>query len=294
VAKPKKIPTPGQTAAAPVQLEKPALKWKVIAQIVGAFAILWITAAMTVPYISYWGVGVVAVLTLVAIGFGIYIWRLTRRTSAIADILQGARDADGRKAALEKLAGGDAKDALNALATAQLQAQEDPHKAIETLVAVDIEKAPITVQDELRSMLALLYLAVNKPREARPVADKIRLDRQGNAKAKAMAAAVIAETFARTGSPEEARVLLETYRADDASLAELRPVLLRAQVWTFFALTKRGLARKAMDGLVALDPNQVAPFVDPKANPDLQKIALAALSDAGYQARPKTKMRVSR
>ena len=110
----------------------------------------------------------------------------------------------------------------------------------------------------------------------------------------AMAAAVIAETFARTGKPDEARVLLETYQADDASLAELRPALLRAQVWTYFALTKRGLARKAMDGLVALDPNHLGPFMDPKASPDLQKIALSALEAGGYQMRPKTKMRMSR
>jgi hypothetical protein len=294
VAKPKKIPAPNQAAAQPVQVEKPGLKWKVIAQIAGAFAILWITAAMTTPYISYWGVGVVGVLTLVAAGFGIYIWRLTQKTSAIAQILQGATDADGRKAALEKLASGDAKDALNALATAQIQAQEDPDKAIATLVAIDVEKAPATVQDEIRSMLALLYLAVNKPREARPVADKIRLDRQANAKAKAMAAAVIAESFARTGKPEEARVLLDTYKADDPTLAELRPALLRAQVWTYFALTKRGLARKAMDGLVALDPNHLGPFMDPKASPELQKLALSALEAGGYQMRPKTKMRMSR
>jgi len=294
VAKPKKIPTPNQAAAQPVQVEKPGLKWKVIAQIGGGFLILWVTAFMTTPYISYWGVGVVAALTAVAAGFGIYIWRLTQKTSAIAKILQGATDADGRKAALEQLASGDAKDALNALATAQIQAQEDPNKAIETLVAIDVEKAPVTVQDEVRAMLALLYLAVNRPRDARPVADKIRLDRQANAKAKAMAAAVIAESFARTGKPEEARVLLETYKADDPALAELRPALLRAQVWTYFALTKRGLARKAMDGLVALDPNHIGPFMDPKASPELQKIALSSLEAGGYQMRQKTKMRMSR
>ena len=195
----------------------------------------------------------------------------------------------GARAARERRLEG----ALNAL-DGVIQAQEDLNKAIETLVAIDVEKAPATVQDEIRAMLALLYLAVNRPRDARTIADKIRLDRQANAKAKAMAAAVIAESFARTGKTEEARVLLDTYKADDPGLAELRPALLRAQVWTYFALTKRGLARKAMDGLVALDPNHIGPFMDAKSGPELQKIDLASLEAGGYQARPKTKMRLTR
>jgi hypothetical protein len=54
----------------------------------------------------------------------------------------------------------------------------------------------------------------------------------------------------------------------------------------------RGLAKKALDQLIALDPNMVAPFVQNNVNPELQKLALSALSDAGLAPRPQMKMRM--
>ncbi len=294
LAKPKKIPSRPEGASAAATVEQPAFRWKVIAQILGAFAILWVVAFMTTPYIGYWGVGVVALLTALALGFGIYAFTLTRKTQAIASILQGATDAEGRKAALEKLEAGDSKDALNGLARAQILAQENPAEAIATLEKIDLAKAPGPTQDEVRSMLALLYLVQNRPRDARPVAELIRLDRQPSPKAKAMCAAVMAESFARTGKSDEAKRLLETYSGDDAAYGEMRPMLLRAQVYTFMSTKNRGLARKSMDKLVAIDPNHIAPFVDRSASPDLQKMAMESLSAAGYQARPKTQMKMMR
>lgn len=295
MAKPKKIPTRAEGAGnSSAPIEQPIFRWKVIAQIVGAFAVLWVVAFMTTPYIGYWGVGVIAVLTALALGFGIYAWTLTRKTQAIASILSTATDAEGRKAALEKLEAGDSKDALNALARAQILAQENPSEAISVLEKVDLSKAPGPTQDEVRSMLSLLYLVNNRPRDARPVAELIRLDRQPSPKAKAMCAAVVAEAYARTGAPEEAKKLLETYSGDDVAYGEMRPMLLRAQVYTFMSTKNRGLARKSMDKLVAMDPNHIAPFVDRSATPDLQKMAMEALGAAGYQARPKTKMKMMR
>ncbi|MGB0680387.1 MAG: hypothetical protein ACPGUV_12060, partial [Polyangiales bacterium] len=49
-------------------LERPRMRWKVVAQIALAFVVLWVTALMAVPYVQYWGVGVAGVLTLVAAG----------------------------------------------------------------------------------------------------------------------------------------------------------------------------------------------------------------------------------
>ena len=120
---------PMDPAEAIAQLETPQIKWKVIAQVVGAFAILWLTAFMLVPWMNYWAVGVVGVLTLVAMGFGLYIWRLTRRSRAIVDIMKGATDEAGRKRAIEELGTDSGKDAMKALARAQLLAQTDPQAA---------------------------------------------------------------------------------------------------------------------------------------------------------------------
>jgi protein-S-isoprenylcysteine O-methyltransferase Ste14 len=85
--------------------EAPQMKWKAIAQIAGVIAVLWVTAGMLVPYVGYWALGAVGVLTLVAIGFGIYIWRLTTRSRAILDIMKGATDESGRQRAIEALSG---------------------------------------------------------------------------------------------------------------------------------------------------------------------------------------------
>jgi hypothetical protein len=268
--------------------ETPQIKWKALLQIAAAAAVLWVTAFIMVPYVGYWGVGVVGVLTLVAAGFGIYVWRLTSRSRAILDIMKTATDESGRKAALEAL-GGDQKDAMKALARAQLLAQTDPLEAQRVLEGIDVAKAPAVLQDDVRGQLAMMHLRTGKVREARELADQVRLDRRPDAKSKALYAAVIAEAQARTGSPEEARKLLETYSADEAGMDEVRIMLLRAQVYTFTALKKRGLAKRAMDGLCEIEPNLLGGFLVKGSPPEVQKLARQALAEAG--AGPKIKIK---
>lgn len=85
MAKPKKLPLPTAASAQQQQqqqlaeAEGPRIKWSVVAQIAVAAIVVWALAIGSIPYISYWGVGVVAVLTLVLLGFGVYAWRLMRR-----------------------------------------------------------------------------------------------------------------------------------------------------------------------------------------------------------------------
>jgi len=293
MAKPKKsVPPPPDPASAAAKIEEPKIKWSTIGLIAAAVLVLWVTSFMMVPTIGYWGVGVVGVLTLVAAGFGFYVWRLARRSRAIVDILKSATDAPSRKAALEKLSAGDEKDALNALARAQLVAQEKPTEAIEILEKVDLKKAPVMVQDDVRANLAFLYLMTGRMRDARGLADDIRLDRSPHAKSKAMYAAVIAESFSRTGKHDEARKLLETYKDDDPEYGEMSALLLRAQVYTYFATKNRGLARKAMEKLVGRDANMLASFMQKGAPIELQKMAREVLTGSGLG--PKVKMKVQR
>jgi len=282
---------PKTAAEALAKMERPQVKWQVIAQIGGAFAILWVTAFMLHPYVGYWGVGVVGVLTLVAAGFGVYLYRWTRKSQAIVDIMKSATDADGRKQALEQLASGDQKDALNALARSQILAQTDPNAAMVVLEGIDVAKAPAMVQDDVRSQLGLLYLRVNRVRDARALADEIRLDRQSNSKAKAMYAAIVAESFARTGKVDEAKNLLDTYKADDPEYGEIAALLWRAQVFTYTALKKRGLARKAMENMAAIEPNLLGAFVQKGSAPELSKMAKEVLAGAGAIPRVKFRMK---
>ncbi len=294
MAKPKITPSKKvDVADAAAQLEVPGIKWKMVAAILGGFVILWLTALMTIPAIGYWGIGAVAVLTLAALGFAVYIYRITRKQREILNIMKSATGEEGRKAALEKLASEGSKDALKAIAHAQLLAQEDPHKALEVLESIDIAKAPTMVQDEVRSQRAMMYLFMNRPQDARPMVDDMKLERQPEPKAKAKYAAVIAECFARTGKPEEAKKLLDTYKAEDpAWAAEIGMLLYRAQVYTYMATKNRGLAKRALDALVQIDANMLAPFVQKGVKPEMQKMAMQALADAGLAPRQQVKMRM--
>lgn len=280
---------PTNLAEALSKQETPQVKWKVILQIAAGVGVLWLTAFMGVPFVGYWGVGLVAVLTTVVIGFGIYVWRMTARSRAILDIMKGATDEGGRQRALDALSDSTGKDALKLLARAQILAQTDPNEAQRTLESIDIEKAPTMLQDDVRGQLALLYLRNNRTREARVLADAIRLDRRPDPKSKGLYAAVMAESFARTGSPEEARKLLETYSSDDSAYDEVRVMLLRAQVFTFVALKKLGLARRAMDALVEIDPNILGGFLLKGSPPDVGKLARQVLTENG--AVPKQKIK---
>ena len=272
------------------KLETPQVRWRLLGLIAVALVVLWGLASGLVPYIGYWGLVGMGAVTLGLAGFGIYAWRLTRRSRAIVDILKGATDEAGREAALEKLSAAKDSDAMAKLAQAQLVSQQDPAEAIRILEAVELEKAPGVVQDDVRANLALLYLMNGRPRDARPLADEIRLDRQPQAKGKALYAAVTAETFARTGKGEEARKLLETFDPTDPEFGEVAALLYRAQVYTFMSAKKRGLAKQAMQHLAGIDPNMVAAFALKGAKPELQKMARQVVQAAGVMPRQKMKV----
>jgi hypothetical protein len=290
VANPKKRAiTPKDPAEALAQIETPQIKWKVIAQIGGAFAVLWVTAFMAKPYVGWVGIIIVGVLTLAAIGFGLYLWRMTSRQRAILDIMKSATDAEGRQRAIEQLGAAGSSDAMKAVAQAQLLAATDPNEAQKVLEGIDLKKAPMVVQDEVRAQLALLYLRNNRVKEARALADEMRLDRQPQPKAKAFYAAIMAESFSRTGKAEEAKKLLDTYSDADPAYAEVRSMLLRAQVFTYFQLKKRGLAQRAMLTLAEVEPGMLAAFTMKGTNPEIIAAARQTLSAAGFGPKVKIK-----
>lgn len=278
-------------AEAIAQIETPRMKWKVLAQIGGVLVALWVSAGVAIPLVGYWGLGVVGVITLVAIGFGIYIARLTARSRAIVDIMKGATDEAGRQRAIDALGDDASGDAMKALARAQLIAQTDPQGAAKALEAIDIKKAPAVVQDDVRAQLALMYLHNNRVRDARLLADEIRLDRRPDARSKGMYAAVMAEAYARSGSPDEARKLVETYDPADAEHPEVKALLLRARVFTYYALKKRGLVREAMEALATIEPGMVAALVAKGGQPELIKIAKQVLAAGGFAPKLQVKMR---
>jgi hypothetical protein len=126
-------------------------------------------------------------------------------------------------------------------------------------------------------------------REARALTDEMRLDRQPQPKAKAFYAAIMAEALARTGAAEEAKKLLDTYSAEDPAFAEVSVMLLRAQVFTFFQLKKRGLAKRAMDLLAEREPGMLAAFTQKGTPPEIIALARQTLAQAGFAPKMKVK-----
>jgi hypothetical protein len=245
---------------------------------------------MAENWVGIWGIVFMGVLTVAAIGFGLYLWRMTSRQRAILDIMKGATDAEGRQRAIEALGGaGAGGDAMKAVAQAQLLAATDPAEAQKVLEGIDLKKAPMVVQDEVRAQLALLYLRNNRVREARALADEMRLDRQPQPKAKAFYAAIMAESFSRTGKADEAKKLLETYPDSDPAYQEVRPMLLRAQVFTYFQLKKRGMAKRAMDTLAEVEPGMLAAFMMKGTSPEIIALARQTLTSAGFAPKVKIK-----
>jgi hypothetical protein len=290
-----RMPAPKVVSPSAQTAEQPAIRWEIVGTVIAALVILWITALGVQSYtqggvVGWVAIGVMAAVTLGVAGFGIYVWRLTRRSQGLAQILSQATDEEGRKRALEQLEAEESKDAMNALARSQLLVREDPKEAMRILEEVEVEKAPGVVQDDVRANLGFLYLLHNRPKDARPLADAIKFDRQPNAKAKAMYAAVVVETFARTGKREESLKLLETYDATDPEYGEVRAMLLRAQVYAYNANKKSGMAKKAMRALAAEDPNQLAQFLQKGTRPDLKKMATQVLNKMGLAPRPQMRM----
>ncbi|MCC7538454.1 MAG: hypothetical protein IT379_19675 [Deltaproteobacteria bacterium] len=255
------------------QVEAPGIKWKVVAQIGLGFAIVWVTVIVAYPVTGWWGIGGAGLLTAAALGFGVWLFRMSRKAQGVASILQQATDEAGRKQALEQLEAGDQKDALNALARAQLLSQEDPEKALEVLETIDLKKASALIADDVRANRAYLYLLLGRHHDARPLAEQIRLDKQPNEKSRAMYAAVIAETFARTGKAAEAVKLFETYKADDPAYGDMKVPLLRAQVFAFHANGDKGKSRQAMSRLRDLDVNLLGGFMQKGNHPELVLMA---------------------
>jgi hypothetical protein len=250
-------------------------QWSRLAIVGGILAALWVTAFATNSKIF---VIVVGVITVVVLGGLAWIYRWARKQREMMELLQSASvSPEARREALAKLAAKDGadKDVMNAIARAQLEAQEDPDKALETLEKVDLKKVPATMGDDVRAFRAQLYLLKGRKQEARELADEIKLSQAGSAEARGMLAATVAEAWARTGKHKEALDLLQTIKPDDPDFAQAKVPLLFARIYAQFAAGQRDGVRRDMGALAKQDVNLLGRFVMPQAkvHPELQKMA---------------------
>lgn len=279
-----KLPSkPPSTAPAPTQsagpLSLPGLQWRNIAIIGGVLAILWLTALATT---WKWLIVLVAIITIVVVGGLVWIYRWAAKQRQLMELLQGASASpQARKEALAKLqaqSGAD-KDVMNLVARAQLEAQEDPDKALATLESVDLRKIPGPMADDVRAFRAQLYLLKGRTREARELADEIKIANASTAEARGMLAATVAEAWARTGKHKEALDLLSTIKPEDPDFEKARVPLLFARIFAAFAAGQREQVKRDMGALMKQDMNLLGRFLDPrfKPHPELQKYAKETL-----------------
>src|SRR6185369_14107901 len=119
-------------------------------RVAAVLAILWVIALFIPSPIPKY---VMAALTVVAAGAGVWFVRYVKKTEALGSLLRGADTAEGRKEALDKLDADFKKGDVQAtLARAQLEMQDDPRKALETLETVNLDKQLTPVGDQVRAL----------------------------------------------------------------------------------------------------------------------------------------------
>lgn len=268
-------PTPDQAPAAPQAggiKRKNLIIIAVITLAVWAFAI---QTGSTVLMI------IVGVLTLVLIGVLIWAFRTLSKQRGLVSLLQGATSSpEARRDALAKLgAGKDANAPINLFARAQLLAQDDPKAALEMLRPVELSKFPPAMQDDVSLLKTQLYLGMGRTADASKAADSINLDNPERKEIRAMAAAIVAEAWARTGKPKEALALLETIELPKKDAAQILIQIKVARVFAKFASNQRGPARQELTALAAEDVNNLGRFLSPqfRVHPELQKLARQVL-----------------
>jgi tetratricopeptide (TPR) repeat protein len=264
---------------------RPAIDMKKIGIRVGLLVVgLWAAAAAIWSYTRSWIpfaiVGLVSIAVVVA---GVWFVRLVAKQKDIGAILQGADTEEGRKEALRRLATDYKKDDTQAvLAKAQLEMQEEPKKALETLEAIDLSKQMEPVADQVRSMRAMIHLTLGDVKEARTLVDAMKMGKQDDVKTRAMFASVAAEAWGRTGQGKKALELLELFNADEPELGEIKVQIWRARAFAYAGVSDMKGAGRALRKLAEMNPQLLGMFLTTKrVHPMLAQEAKQLLMRSG-------------
>lgn len=268
-------PAPAEGAAAPAA---GGFKKKNLITIGVVTALVWAFAIQTGSVIL---MSIVGVLTVVLIGVLIWVFRLLRKQRNLTSLLQGSMSSpEARREAIAKLSEGkDAGDVVNVFARAQLVAADDPAAALKMLETIDPKKVAAQMQDDVAILKSQLYLHFGRPRDARPLADRINVDNPQRKDARTMIVGIVAEAWGRTGKHEQALTLLDTVNIDAEKNVQQKVALLSARVFARFASGKRTMAKDDLDTLASIDVNHLGKFLMAqfKVHPELQKLARTVL-----------------
>ena len=260
----------------PATANKPPFDLKKIYVRVGAvMGVAWLLAGGLASWLhSRIPVIVAAVLSAVTVGAGIWLIRYMKKTQTLGALLRGADTDEGRKEALLRLDTDFKKgDTQATLARAQLQMQEDPRKALETLESVKLDKVMAPVAGQVRAMRATIHLTLGETTEARALTDELDLGKQQEPKMRAMFATVASEAWARTGNAKKAVETLELFNPEDPEYGEMRAQMWRARAFAYAGANDMKGAARALKKLADMSPQLLGMFVGKKIHPLLEREA---------------------
>jgi hypothetical protein len=249
----------------------------------GILAVGWVLAAIVTSYAHVrWPLAVAGLVTVAVAAGGVWMIRYVKKSEALGAILRGADTNEGRKEALRKL-GTDFKkgDVQATMARSQLEMQDDPRTALETLESIDLGKQMTPVADQVRALRASIHLSLGEAQKARTLADQLELGKQQEPKTRAMFAAVAGEAWARTGNGKKALEILEIFDVDEPDMTEMRIQILRARAFAYASTGDMKGAERTLKKLADTNINLLAMFVGKKIHPLLERAAKNILMRSG-------------
>ncbi len=271
-------PAPGQERQ-PIDLQKLFMRG---ALFVGA---LWLLSIAMWSWIhALWPIYVAAALTAIVAGGGWWFVGYVRKNEQLGAIVRGADTVEGRKEAIKRLETDFKKGDVSAtMARAQIEMQEDPRKALETLETIDLSKVTLApVADQVRAIRAQLHLSLGEVSQARSLADKLELGKQEDQKTRVMFATVAGEAWARTGQAKKAIETLELFNPEDPENAEARIQMWRARAFAYAAQNDMKALDRSLKKLADANPHLLAMFVgQKKIHPLLERAAKQMLMKSG-------------
>lgn len=271
----------------------PGINKKVLAIIAVVTIAVWAFAISTGSLVL---LIIVGVLTAIVGGLLLWAFLMARKQRGLVSLLQGAVGSDaGRRDALATLAEGkDAGSPVKVFARAQLMAQDDPKAALALLDTIELKAYPAAMQDDVALLKTQLLLGMGRTQDARKAADTINLDNPSRKAQRPLAAAIVAEAWARTGKSKEAIALLDSIQLPTKDAAPIALQMRIARVFARFAGGQRSAAKTEMQALANDDLNHLGRFLMPqfRVHPELQQVARQVLE--AHPGRKKLQQQVRR
>ncbi|MBP9114386.1 MAG: hypothetical protein KBF88_16345 [Polyangiaceae bacterium] len=270
-----------QSAAPPAQGDPMAKMKTVYIRVAIGVAIGWVIAL----FVPHWSAKAVAgVLTLVAVIGMALVTRFIKKGQRIGALMSRAQESEeGRKEALQALGDFKNDDVQAVMAKAQLEMQDNPRQALETLEQVKLDKATVApFADQIRMLRSTIHLQIGESKEARVLVDQMDLSKQQDPKLRVLFVTVASEAWARTGEAKKALETLEMYNPDDPEFADARLQMWRSRAFVYAALSDTKGIGRSLRKLAEISPQLLMMFAaGKKIHPLLEREAKQMLQRSG-------------